>query len=465
MSAFPNRAVPRAGRPLGAGRWWRVMVTVLALALAVVVPSVSLTGCATKKGAAVMYHCPMHPTYVSDRPADCPICNMAMVPMTPDPGTGAGAGTGMSAGTHDMPGTTTAPMGSDGTPAAGDDHAAVHIAPDVARRSGVVVAEADYGRIARAIHAVGYVVADEARRTSVESRVGGWVRFLHVAATGRTVSAGEPMLVIESPELLAAQQEFVSALNAKDRLAPGTAPEVADNLAALGFAARNRLELFGLPRASIEDLARTRQPLARVPVLAPARGTVVAKSVVEGQRVEPGMTLFALADLSRVWIEARVFETDLASVRVGQAARLTLASDAAFDGTASVAQIVPSVDEATRTLLVRLTAANDDGRLVPGAYADVAFEQTAETGIVIPVSAVLDTGTRKLVFVKRPDDHYEPRAVTLGPSDGEMVLVHDGVLPGDHVVTQAAFLVDSESRLKASIAKAMPAGHAHGSGE
>jgi len=447
-----------------AARAVRLMVVLLLVGAA---PTLLFHGCA-KRPAAVMYHCPMHPTYMSDHPADCPICNMAMVPVpaseTTPTETAGSPGTGASGMEGSMPS-----MGSDqGTmpPAAGggQDHVTVHIAPDEARRSGMVTVEADYGRIARATHAVGYVVADESRRTSVEARTGGWVRFLHVAATGRTVEAGEPLLVFESPDLLVAQQEYASALNAADRLSSDAAPEIHDNLRALAASARSRLELFGLPKASIEDLARTRQPLTRVPLVSPARGTVITKNVVEGQRVEPGMLLFALADLSKVWIEARLFENDFRSVHIGQTARLTVASEPSWDGVATVSQVVPSVDEATRTLLVRLNASNDDGRLVPGAYADVAFEESAETGVVIPVSAILDTGARKLVYVKRSDDHYEPREVVTGPTDGQSVIITSGIAAGEAVVAQAAFLVDSESRLKASITRALTGGHVHGGG-
>jgi len=193
---------------------WRVAMIVLMLLSARGL--VATTGCSSKPKSSIQYHCPMHPTYLSDRPADCPICNMAMVPVPGSEGAPVGGPTG-----HDD-----APSTVDGMPPPQnlDDHSAVHISPTMAARSGIVTTEVDYGRLTHSFTAVGYVAADEARVRSVESRTGGWVRFLHVAATGRRVSAGEPMLVIESPEMLAAQQEYVSAANALDRVGVDAPP-------------------------------------------------------------------------------------------------------------------------------------------------------------------------------------------------------------------------------------------------
>ncbi|TPW08167.1 MAG: Cu(I)/Ag(I) efflux system membrane protein CusB [bacterium] len=421
------------------GRHLLRLGVILLMMLPVAGGLLAMSGCSSRSKARIMYHCPMHPTYVSDRPADCPICNMRMVPIPGSDGAPVDTNTTPDAGSK----TPGAP------PPAGslDDHAVVHIDPAMAATSGIVTTEVDYGKLTHSFTAVGDVAADEARVRSVEARTGGWVRFLHVAATGRHVSTGEPMLVIESPDMLAAQQEYVAAANALDRVGSGAAVDLRANLEALVASARGRLELFGLPKDAIDDLVRTRQPLARIPILAPISGTVTTKNVVEGDRVEPGMTLYTISDLSRIWIEARVFESDLPRIAIGQAALIRLG---------------PSVDAATRALVVRLAVANDDARLRPGQYVDISFEESAETGLVAPASAILDTGIRKLAFVHRADDHYEPRVVTVGRASDGMVAVLSGLSPGEHVVSQAAFLVDSESRLAASLAKAMPAGHAHG---
>lgn len=438
-------------QPLGHHNSWRMAIA--CLMVLVMGGLVNMIGCAPAPKASTQYQCPMHPTYTSDRAADCPICNMAMVPI---PGSGPADAAGMAGD-----GASPSGMAEMPPPLSLADHAAIHIDPKMAAQSGIVSTEVDYGRLTRSFTAVGYVAVDEARVRSVEARTGGWVRFLHVASTGRRVSSGEPMLILESPDMLAAQQEYVAAANALDRIAAGAAPEVRANLVALIEAARSRLELFGLPKNSVDDLVRTRQPQARIPVLAPTSGTVTAKNIVEGQRVEPGMALYNLADLSRVWIEARVFESDLSSVVIGQSARVTISGSPGYEGTATVTQIVPAVDEATRAVVVRLSVLNDEGRLKPGQYADVSFEESSEVGLLAPSSAIMDTGTRKLAFVHRADDHYEPREVTVSAASDGKVIVRSGLAAGDHVVSQATFLIDSESRLKATLEKSTPAGHVH----
>lgn len=453
-----NRAMSSRFRRATRGGLLAALLAILALGL-----GAGLTACGGGGGggkAAVQYHCPMHPTYVSDRPGDCPICGMKIVPI--EESGAPGGERAASGGAH----------GDDGAgdhAAAGHDadlsatHATVFVAPEAALRAGVVIEAAVRGRLARTVRTVGFVTADESRIRQAEARSGGWVRFLHVGATGRYVSAGEPLLVLESPEQLAAQQEYAAAWRSRQRLGPAAPAEVRENLEAVLTAARARLELLGFPKSMLADLERSGQPQPLVPVLSPASGYVTMKDVYEGRRVEPGMVLFTIADLSRIWVEARVFESEIGGVSVGQPARLSLPFDPEFRGEASVTQVVPEVDAMTRTLTVRLAVANPDTRLKPGMYADVTFDLESHEGLLVSESAVLETGLRRIVFVKTADDHYEPRAVTVALKADGQALLTSGVSAGEAVVTGAAFLIDSESRIRAAVGRATTGGHgAHG---
>lgn len=436
----------------GAARGGLVALVMAVLVLAL---GFGLTACGGGGGdgkASVQYHCPMHPTYVSDRPGDCPICGMKIVPIE-ESGAPSG-GRAADGGTPDASGD-----GQDAADGLSSTHATVFVAPEAALRAGVVVEAALRGRLARTVRTVGFVAADESRIRQAEARAGGWVRFLHVGSTGRYVSAGEPLLVLESPEQLSAQQEYAAAWRSRQRLGTSAPVEVSENLDAILVASRSRLELLGYPRAMMADLERTGQPQPLVPLLSPATGYVTVKDVYEGRRVEPGMVLFTIADLSRVWIEARLFEAEIGGVSVGQRAEIALPFDGDFAGEATVTQVVPEVEAATRTLIVRLGLANPDTKLKPGMYADVTFDLESHEGILVSESSVLETGLRKIVFVKTADDHYEPRAVTVALKADGQALITSGVSAGEAVVTGAAFLIDSESRIRAAVGRAVTGDH------
>jgi RND family efflux transporter MFP subunit len=198
----------------------------------------------------------------------------------------------------------------------------------------------------------------------------------------------------------------------------------------------------------MDDLARSGTPQALVPILAPIRGTVVEKNVVEGMRVEPGSTLFTLADLSHVWVEARLTEEDGGRLGVDDPVTLSLPADPSWTAAARVWQVVPQIDVDTRTRLIRIAVDNANSRLVPGAWVDVRFDVAAEKGLIIPVDAILETGMRRIVYVKESGNHYAAREVEVGLRSTDEALITSGVAEGDSVVATAAFLVDSESRLR-----------------
>jgi Cu(I)/Ag(I) efflux system membrane fusion protein len=437
------------------------------------------------------YHCPMHPTYVADRPGDCPICGMKLVPIeTKESKTPAGpsatAGTASGAAgarqllyyRNPMDASVTSPvpmkdpMGMDYVPVYSDEvsagsgvegHASVEVNPDELRLAGLRTTVARRGTLARAIRTVGEVKADETRISQVHTKVSGWVEKLFVNSSGQAVRKGQPLLSIYSPELLATQEEFLRARESAARFAASDAPEVRLGGVDLLESARRRLMLFDVPQSLIETLEQTGQPQRTVTLDAPASGFVTAKDVFAGARIEPGMTLFTVTDLSKVWVEAEVYEYEASLVRPGQTARVTLAYDPSRTYTGRISYIYPYLNTDSRTLRVRFEFDNPGLALKPGMYANVELDAQAVQGVLIPDASILDTGPRQIVYVMVGEGRYEPRQVKVGVrSDGQSQIL-SGVKAGEAVVDRANFLLDSESRLRAAITSAPKAETAAGS--
>lgn len=425
------------------------------------------------------YHCPMHPTYVADRPGDCPICGMRLVPIESKeskPPAGSPAPTGAKTGAagprrilnyrNPMDPSVTSPvpmkdpMGMDYVPVYSDEvsassgvegHAAVEVSPDESRLAGLQIVVARRGTLTRTLRAVGEVKADETRVSQVHTRVSGWVERLFVNSSGQAVRKGQPLLSIYSPELLATQEEFLRAREAAGRFATSEVPEVKRGGEDLLEAARRRLLLFDVPQRSIDALEKTGKPQRAVTLEAPASGFVTAKDVLAGARIEPGMTLFTITDLSRVWVEGDVYEYEAPLVRLGQRARVTLAHDPARVYVGRIGYVYPYLNPDTRTLRIRFEFDNPGLALKPGMYANVELDAQAAEGVLIPDAAILETGLRQIVYVKTGEGRYEPRQVTVGlRSDGQAQILA-GLKAGEAVVDRANFLLDSESRLRAAI--------------
>ena len=338
----------------------------------------------------------------------------------------------------------------------------VRVDPVRLQRIGVRYAVAlrePFGRTVRAEAAVAY---DEERRAYVTTKVAGWVERLYVDKPGQPVRRGQPLLEIYSPELVSTQRELVLALEHEQRAEarPRQGAEGETSLRhgevtalspqSLVEAAHRRLELWDVPSAEIERLIRTREVRRTLTFTAPVSGVVVEKNVLEGARVGPGENLYLIADLSTVWVEARVFEMDLASIRVGQPATITLQAYPGERFSGEVGFIYPYLDPMTRTVKVRLEVPNPAGRLKPGMFATVVFESVAEReAVVVPASAVVETGERAFVLVKRGEGLFEPREVTVGGRAGDKVSIAENLAAGDTVVASANFLIDSEANLMA----------------
>jgi RND family efflux transporter MFP subunit len=454
-------------------------VMFMALAAAAVL---SLIGCGAAEQEAAQYHCPMHPTYVSDRPGDCPICGMRLVPVDipTSPTTVPAYVCPMHPEvTSDTPGTcpkcgmdlvpTSAATGSHSDvghspPEAAAGHAEVNVSSEGLALAGVQTAPATRERLVRTIRAVGTVTADETRIRHVHTKIPGWVEELFVNFTGQFVTKGEPILSIYSQELLATQEEYLNARETASRFAASELPEVRKGGDDLMRAARRRLELYDVPDAFLTRLESTGEVMRSVTLEAPVSGFVTMKDVFEGQQVEPAMELFTITDLSRVWVEADFYEYEADVLSLGAKAAVTLPYDASTRLEGRIAYINPTLDTATRTLGVRFEFPNSGMALKPGMFANVELESEAVEGIMIPDSALMDTGERQVVFVSAGDGVFEPREVTVGIRSGGKAQILAGVAAGEQVVIRANFLLDSESRLRAAIAGMGAGDHQHGAG-
>ncbi|MGA9521701.1 MAG: efflux RND transporter periplasmic adaptor subunit [Myxococcaceae bacterium] len=352
------------------------------------------------------YTCPMHPSVKQASPGQCPMCGMDLVPVTK-----------------------------------GELHSGVIIVDDARRqRIGVKTAQVTREPLDLAIRALGRITWDETRLEDVTLRVKGWIKDLRVSATGVPVRKGQVLFSLYSPELYSAQQEFL--------LAKRSAGEHGDPT--LLEASRRRLRLWGVSEAQIDVIAEKGEPLEHVPFLSPASGYVIEKDVVEGAAVEPGMKLFRIVPLDRVWVEADVYEADLPHVKVGQTATVTLPflPGRKFEG--KVKYVYPYLEGATRTGKIRLELPNQDLELKPDMYADITFHRDLGERLLVPASAVIYTGPRRIVFIDLGEGRFKPQEVQLGVRGADAFEVLGGLNEGDVVVTSGNFLIAAESRLRSS---------------
>lgn len=321
-----------------------------------------------------------------------------------------------------------------------------------ARQQLIGVTTALVGRqsLQTVIRAVGRVDYDEQRLTHVNLRISGWVEDLFVDYTGQLVRKGQPLFTLYSQELVSAQEEYLLALNANNRIRNSPLLEVRHQTTQMVQSAHDRLRLWTLTDDQIEELARRGKPQTYVTISSPVTGYVIDKKVFKGTLVKPEMTLYAIADLSTVWVQADVFEYELPFVQVGQKGTLTLAAypGETFEG--AITFIYPYLNQETRTNTVRMVFKNPKLRLKPDMYGTVQIQVNRGRKLVVPEEAVLDSGTRQVVYVVRGEGMFEPRQVTLGPKVGAFYEVIEGLAENDRIATSGTFLLDSESKLMAS---------------
>lgn len=419
---------------------------------------------------AIEYYCPMHPSVIRGEAGNCPICGMPLVKRAKG----------------EKPELPEGVLGR------------VQLTPYRMRLAGVATSPVVSRPVAGSIRAVGTIDIDERRTAHISARIGGRIESLHVDFTGESISKGAALVDIYSPELMSTQKEYLLALDALEKAKASGLPAAIATMQDVFDAAHRRLRLWGINDAQLAELEGEGSPNARQTILAPISGIVTQKNVLAGQTVMEGDDLYTIADLSEVWMNASVYEADVSRVRVGQP--VTIRTDAApgrtFQG--KVGFIAPTMDSSTRTARVRVDIANTDLALKPGMYVDAEISTPPEdhgsrpkssgaayytctmdpqivsdkpgdcpicgmhlvrvvpkaegVALSIPESAVIDTGTRKVVYLEREPGTFDAVAVEVGSPDNGYVPILSGLADGDRVVTQGAFLVDAENRLNPSVA-------------
>src|SRR5450631_4132249 len=301
------------------------------------------------------------------------------------------------------------------------------------------------------IVATGTVAIDETRLSYVQTRISGHIEKVFVNATYQYVRKGQPLCMIHSPELVVAEREYLLAKQNAKNLSQSTVPGVAEGVASLLDSSRERFEQWNIPEQEIARLESTGQVVEAMEIVSPVSGYITERNALPNLNVQPETRLYTIADLSSVWVLAQIFQNDLGRIRVGAPTLLTVDSypGRAFRG--RVDFIYPDVDMTTRTARVRLLFSNPNLTLSPGMFVNVTLEVPLGNQLVIPVSGVLQSGTRQIVFVDRGAGYLEPREVQLGPQAGDQYNVLKGLKAGERIVTSANFLIDSESQLQAAI--------------
>jgi multidrug efflux pump subunit AcrA (membrane-fusion protein) len=391
---------------------------------------------------------PMHPSYKSNKPGIAPDCGMKLEPVYEERRKETGSqGSGL-----------------------------VHVSSEMEQAIGLQYGTASYTTERETIRAPGRIVPDETRIARVYPHMEGWISKTFVDFNGQMVKKGDLLLTINSPEVVAAEQEFLLALDTRDHMKASAVKEAWDDSELLVQSTRKRLEVFDLTPAQVAEIEETRSPLnggamlelfdkkqaagdghtpgtvRTISVFSPASGYVTGRNAFPSQRVTPDTELYTLSDLSHVWIMADVSAADIGCIHQGQSAVVTSPNSEVPSFSARVSYIQPQVDPQTRTAKVRLEASNDRVRLKPDMFVNVEFSLGAARKLTVPRDAVMDSGTKQTVYVDCGKGNLEPRKVQIGQRMGERVEILAGLRHGERIVTSATFLIDSESRLRTGMA-------------
>jgi RND family efflux transporter MFP subunit len=387
-------------------------------------PTPSAEGSGTKisksKRKIKYWRAPMDPTFIRDKPGKGPM-DMDLIPVY-----------------------------EDGSEVAGQ----IKIDPTVVQNIGVKTVKIKRRTLTHKIRTIGTLTYDERKVHHIHTKYGGWIEKLHVDFTGQEVKQNDLLMEIYSPELLSTQEELVLAVKYKESLKDspyGELTEAADSLLA---STKKRLELFDVPQHQIEALIRDKKITKTMHIHSPVRGFVIEKKALHGMHVQPGMSLYMIADLTNIWVLADIYEYELPWIKVGQKVEMNLSYFPGKKFVGKVTFIDPFLNPTTRTLKVRMEFANPKWNLKPDMYANVTIKSTiAKRGVAVPEEAVIHSGEREIVIVQGPNGAFESREVTLGPQADGYYQVLKGLRSGETVVTSSGFLIDSESNLQEAIGK------------
>lgn len=376
----------------------------------------------------VQYTCSMHPFIVKDSPGTCPICAMELIKKI-DGAAGGTAQTAEQKRQADMLG---------------------QVSMSTLQRvmANVATVEAKQQTLNKEINAVGIVQFDQSRQAKVTAWIAGRIDKLNVSTVGAYVSKDKPVAEVYSPDLVATQQEYLLAVKSRDQLKNSPISSISQGGDGLVQSAKQRLMLFGVKERQIAELEKAGKPVIRLPIYTPLSGVVIEKLVQQGQYVNTGDVLFNIADLSRVWVEIDVFESEVPYVRVGQQVEIRSAVEhsKAFNGRISF--VYPFHDPKTHTVKARVEMANPGHMMKPDMFVNAIIRVPLVKGIILPMTAVIDTGKRQVVWVESQPGIFEPRDVHVGERVDDKIQILSGLQPGDKVAVSGGYLIDSESQLK-----------------
>ena len=387
---------------------------------------------ATGPASKPLWTCGMHPQVIQDHPGTCPICHMRLTPLK------TGDDTDHGKEMQDMQAGPT-----------------VRIDPAVVQNMGVQTAAVTRGPITKSVQTVGLLEAPETGLHDISPKVGGWIEKLFANQEGLHVHKGDPLFELYSPDLTVAEQELVGAVKAARAFGPSADPSVKKSSEALVESAKTKLRLLDVAEADIDAVAQTLTVPKTVTFRSPASGAVIDKAIVQGSATQAGQKLMRIEDHSSLWLDLQVYEDQMAMVAVGQDVQATVEAFPGKTFTGRITFIHPHVDHMSRTVVARAVLDNPDLALRPGMYASATIvTKPVADGIQVPREAVIDTGTRQIVFIAHPGGRFTPRTVHVGVrGDDDRVQLIDGLAPGETVVTSGQFLLDVESRTTEAIQK------------